>query len=233
MRRAPGARCRELSSGPSPTAASRRYASMARWTAAIQRDEAALAELRIPDQQAIRRQVRQQEAGPARASERSHRSQATPASLRGTGRERVSIGRERAFESQDVAERQGRDRTGRRQLQRRIHDPPDLGQGQQMRRSARSRRQGQSDEAMAAVLPCPRRRGQAPRDVRRRRAKRWQDRTRSAVWLAPVGETALSMPNRVPCCCARSCHRRPRHGSRNRAGTAPVPHRHGPGPCGR
>ena len=79
--------------------------------AAIQRDEAALAELCIPDQQAIRRQVRQQEAGRFRAPQ--------------TGR---------GDQSQYVMERQGRDRTGRRQLQRRIHDLPDLGQGQQMRR---------------------------------------------------------------------------------------------------
>ena len=79
--------------------------------AAFQRDEATHAELRLSDQQAIRRQVRQQQACRFR----------TPQSGRGD-------------QSQDVMERQRRDRTGWRQLQRRIHDPPDLGQRQQMRR---------------------------------------------------------------------------------------------------
>ena len=40
----------------------------------------------------------------------------------------------RSDQPQDVMEGQRRDRTGRRQLQRRIHGPPDLGQRQQMRR---------------------------------------------------------------------------------------------------
>ena len=79
--------------------------------AALQRDQAALAELRLPDQQAIRRQIRQQQARRFRAPQSG-----------------------RSDQSQDVMERQRRDRTGRRQLQRRIHDPPDLGHRQQMRR---------------------------------------------------------------------------------------------------
>ena len=73
--------------------------------AAIQRHEAALAELRMPDQQPVRRQVRQQEAGRFRTPQ--------------TGR---------SNEPQYVMEGQGRDRTDRRQLQRRIHDLSDLGQ---------------------------------------------------------------------------------------------------------
>lgn len=40
------------------------------------------------------------------------------------------------------------------------------------------------------------------------------------------------MPNRVPCLCVRSCHPGPRHRPRNPEDTAPVAHRHGPGPGG-
>ena len=78
---------------------------MARWTLPSSGTRRRLPNFAFPISKPIRRQVRQQEPGRLRAPQ--------------TGR---------GDQSQYVMERQGRDRSGRRQLQRRIHDLPDLGQ---------------------------------------------------------------------------------------------------------